>query len=335
MSKRSPPRNVGVFLLDGDPNGIQVAEISNRPIQAISFRRNQLQRVRDDLESRDRHSGALGRRKGSGHRGIDIRKKTGVYILYGTDKDEVGRQTFYIGESINVGKRLSDHNSSTEEDEKFFWTDTVVFIAKDASLNKGDVLYVEARLLKCTIENPQWLRPPGATPSPDAGGLSVQSETVMDEFIDEAKILAGVLGLDLFRNETGAAQETSSDSDPRTPDRTEFVYKSGNNPRPGREWNARMVIGSSGDFVVMAGSRVALEETGSTLPYHKNLRTTLRETGILQEDGRFLNLSRNYSFNTTSEAAVVVAGTPAAGPKVWKQEPSGLTYDEWVKGMTD
>jgi hypothetical protein len=40
------PRSINIFLLEGDPNGIRVAQISMSTIQAIAFRRNQLGKVR-------------------------------------------------------------------------------------------------------------------------------------------------------------------------------------------------------------------------------------------------------------------------------------------------
>jgi hypothetical protein len=40
------PRSINIFLLDGDPDGVKVAQIAMSTIQAIAFRRNQLRRVR-------------------------------------------------------------------------------------------------------------------------------------------------------------------------------------------------------------------------------------------------------------------------------------------------
>ncbi len=39
------PRSIDIFLLDGDPNGIRVAQMAMSTIQSITFRRNQLRRV--------------------------------------------------------------------------------------------------------------------------------------------------------------------------------------------------------------------------------------------------------------------------------------------------
>jgi len=61
----SKPRSINIFLLDGDPNGIRVAQISMSTIQAIAFRRNQLRRVLDAFKEIER---------------------PGVYILIGADE---------------------------------------------------------------------------------------------------------------------------------------------------------------------------------------------------------------------------------------------------------
>jgi hypothetical protein len=98
------PRSINIFLLDGDPNGIRVAQISMSTIQAIAFRRNQLRRVREAFPEIER---------------------PGVYILIGSDEDAQDRQLAYIGESEGVGARLSYHNSNEAgRDAKGFWTDT-------------------------------------------------------------------------------------------------------------------------------------------------------------------------------------------------------------------
>ena len=126
------PRSITIFLLDGDPNGIRVAHISMSTIQAIAFRRNQLGRVRKTFP--------------------EIRRP-GVYILIGADESDPDEQIAYIGESEDVGARLSYHNSSEAgRDPKSFWTDTVALISKDESLTKSHALYVEACLIRGSAE---------------------------------------------------------------------------------------------------------------------------------------------------------------------------------------
>lgn len=108
------PRSINIFLLDGDPNGIRVAQISMSTIQAIAFRRNQLRRVREAFPEIER---------------------PGVYLLIGTDENDPDRLIAYIGESEGIGARLYTHNSSDAgRDPKGFWTDTVVLISKDEKI---------------------------------------------------------------------------------------------------------------------------------------------------------------------------------------------------------
>lgn len=44
---RMRPRSINIFLLDSDPGGIRVAQISMSTIQAITFRKLQMKQVRD------------------------------------------------------------------------------------------------------------------------------------------------------------------------------------------------------------------------------------------------------------------------------------------------
>ncbi len=83
------PRSINIFLLDGDPNGIRVAQITMSTIQAIAFRRNKLGDVRKTFPEIERPR---------------------VYILIGEDESEPDRQLAYIGESEGVGDRLGTHN---------------------------------------------------------------------------------------------------------------------------------------------------------------------------------------------------------------------------------
>ncbi len=78
----SKPRSVNIFLLEGDPNGIRVAQISMSTIQAIAFRRNRFGKVRKTFPKVVR---------------------PGIYILLGQDEENTDRCVAYIGESESVG----------------------------------------------------------------------------------------------------------------------------------------------------------------------------------------------------------------------------------------
>jgi hypothetical protein len=132
------PRSINIFLLDGDPNGIRVAQIMMSTIQAIAFRRNKLGEVRKTFPEIER---------------------PGVYILIGEDENEPDRELAYIGESEAIGDRLSTHNSNKNgRDSKDFWTDTIVLISKDENLTKSHARYVEACLMLVASKQQDALR---------------------------------------------------------------------------------------------------------------------------------------------------------------------------------
>ena len=298
------PRSINIFLLDGDPNGIRVAHISMSTIQAIAFRRNQLRRAREAFPEIDR---------------------PGVYILIGAEDDEQDRQLAYIGESEDLGARLSYHNSNeTGRNSKAFWTDTIVLISKDENLTKSHARYVESCLVRSVGSNPRWGIPNVKTPSDDAGRLPLPERAAMEEFVDQTKTLVGALGCDLFRTVRGRAQGQATNQErggSPSPSEPRFFYRGGG-------FDATMTINPSGDFVVLAGSKARLRTTPTIHRGILKLRGTLIEAGILREDDESLLFTNDYSFSSVSAAASVVCGASANGRILWKSK-TGRIYADW------
>ncbi|MCA3559943.1 MAG: GIY-YIG nuclease family protein [Aestuariivirga sp.] len=303
------PRSINIFLLDGDPSGIRVAQISMSTIQAIAFRRNQLRRVRETFPEIER---------------------PGVYILIGSDENHQDRQLAYIGESEGVGARLSYHNSNESgRDAKGFWTDTVVLISKDENLTKSHARYVESSLIRNIGGSIRWSMPNSKRPSDDAGKLPLQDRVDMDEFVDQTKTLVGALGWDLFREMKGRPPEipgqTANVSEPATDRPAMFTFI-------GEGYAAKMMVGSSGEFVVTEGSKARARTTRTVPRGTLALRETLLERGVLRRDGDFLVFTSSYSFSSPSSAASAVIGASANGRILWKL-PDGHTYSEWEAGQ--
>jgi len=89
-------KTIRIFLADGEPTGILLAEISNGTGKALVAPRSQL----DQLSKRE-----------------EVRR-TGVYRLVGPDPDDPSRALASIGEGDNVLKRLLRHNKNEAKD---FW----------------------------------------------------------------------------------------------------------------------------------------------------------------------------------------------------------------------
>ena len=301
----TPPRSINIFLLDGDPTGIRVAQMSMSTIQAIVFRRNQLGRVRSTFGEIER---------------------PGVYVLLGADDADPDQPLAYIGESEGVGKRLATHNANNQgKHAKVFWNDTIVLISKDENLTKSHARYVEACLVREAGLNPRWVLPNSQHPSQDAGRLPLPDRAAMDEFVGQAKTLVGALGCDVFRAIRGSLpDEPVIDPPLPTPPRTSedtFVCR-------GHGYAGEMTLSASGEFVVIAGSR-ARAKTTQTMPRGTAaLRRTLIDKGILRPEDDSLVFLSDYSFSSASAAASAVIGMSANGRLLWKL-PDGRSYGEW------
>jgi hypothetical protein len=161
------PKTIKIFLADGSPTGIKIAEIDNRTIKGIIIPRNRLESVKDRTEVR----------------------QPSVYFLIGQSED-TGEVKVYIGEAENLYKRLITHT------KKEFWHTVLAFISKDQNLTKAHVKFLESNCIevlkkvdRCQIEN--------ATESSET--MLPESDVAgMLEFIEDLKLLASALGFSIF-----------------------------------------------------------------------------------------------------------------------------------------
>jgi hypothetical protein len=101
----------------------------------------------------------------------------------------------------------------------------------------------------------------------------------------------------------------------------------------GEGYAAKMMVGSSGEFVVTEGSKARARTTPTVPKGTVVLRETLLEKGVLRRDGDFLVFTSSYSFSSPSSAASAVIGASANGRILWKL-PDGHTYAEWEAGQS-
>ena len=303
-SERGSPCSIRIFLRDGDSDGIRSAERTMSTTQAMAFRRSQLAEAKADFG--------------------EMIQRPGVYVLLGAEDGPTDQREAYIGESEGVYGRIAYHASP--KGGKAFWEDAIVLVSKDENLTKSHARYVESRLIAEAQQNPRWSLPNRQEPSGDAGRLPLADRFDMDKFVEEAKMLVGVLGCDLFRSmrvpRTRQAETRAERTDGGQDGRREFLFagKSG-------EFRATMQVGSSGLFVVQAGSQARLKEVPSAPLGVKTLRETMRAAGDLREEGGVLLFSGDYGFKSVSSAAGVVCGASVNGRNSWKHA-DGRTYGE-------
>lgn len=108
-------KTIQIFLPDGNPRSIKIAEITSRTIQAVLVPRSKLDYVstRNEL------------------------KNVGIYFLVG-QRDNGAKPMVYVGEAENCLNRVKQHNRS-----KDFWTHTIVLCSKTKYFTKTHVKFLE------------------------------------------------------------------------------------------------------------------------------------------------------------------------------------------------
>ena len=90
MNKRG--RSVRLFMVDGTPGGLLTAEIMNWTGRLVSGPRSELAAIINRPEA----------------------AATGIYLLLGEDPTTPDRPMVYIGESVDISKRLLQHETKKD-----------------------------------------------------------------------------------------------------------------------------------------------------------------------------------------------------------------------------
>ena len=258
-------KTIQMCIFDGNPNGRIMCELSNWNGRVYKISRNDLNEFAN--------------REDSNH--------TGVYFLFGKDDDN--NDTVYIGEAERMLIRLKQHL----KDENY-WNDCIVVISKDNVLNKAHVKFLENKFYnlandakRATIIN---------NTIPTCSSISEFDQSMLEEFIDNAKLLVNTLGFKVF-------EKTTIQNNDKNIDEQLFYIKAA------RGANAKGILVSDG-FMVLKGSIVANGTTPSLADNLKNVRNKLFDKGIISQD---LVFQDDYIFTSPSLAAPIVMGRTANG----------------------
>jgi len=175
-------KTIKIFLIDGEPNGLKTAELSNWVGQAIVIPRNKLKEIKQRPEC----------------------NKPAVYFLVGKESEEALLPSAYIGEAENLWNRLSTHDSS-----KDFWQTAVAFVSKDNNLTKAHVRYLESRCLALATQAKRFDLENGTESS--LPSLSEADVAEMEEFLENLKLLLSALGYPILQEVISKEQKNIAD----------------------------------------------------------------------------------------------------------------------------
>ncbi len=263
-------KTIQMCIFNGNPNGRIMCELSNWNGRVYKISRNDLSEFsnRPDAEF------------------------TGVYFLFG--KDDENNDTVYIGEAEHMLTRLKQHLK-----DRNYWNDCVVVISKDNILNKAHVKYLENKFYNLAVNAKRSSVINNTTPT--LSSISEFDESMLEEFIENAKLLVNTLGYKVFDK---INTDSIEDSDIHT-----FFFITA-----ARGANAKGLLVADG-FLVTKGSNVATDIVPSMPENLKKLRQKLFDRNIINNDFIFTD---DYLFTSPSLAASVVMGRSANGRTEWK-----------------
>lgn len=162
-------KTIKLFLMDADPDGRMICELSNWTGKAYRIPRGKVKDCVDRVEL----------------------SSTTVYLLFGKAESSTAKPKVYIGESENAYNRLVQHVS-----EKEFWNESVVFISKDENLNKAHIKYLESRLFEIAANASRYEIQNDKKPT--RSSISEADQAEMEEFIEYVKMLINTMGFKVF-----------------------------------------------------------------------------------------------------------------------------------------
>ncbi|MBL4744729.1 MAG: GIY-YIG nuclease family protein [Flavobacteriaceae bacterium] len=161
-------KTIQVFLTDGSPRGIKLAEITSNIEQAIFIPRSKMNEATNRTEV----------------------SRPGIYFLFGNN-GENSKPLVYIGQSRNCLERIKTHDQ-----KKDFWNYAVLIISKTESFTQTHIEYLEELAIAKATEANRYALDNAINPRKFKVPETLEAD-LLDNF-DTIKILLSTLGFSLF-----------------------------------------------------------------------------------------------------------------------------------------
>ncbi len=289
-------KNINIFLMDGTANGRIKCTLANWT--GIAYR---IPRVDLDL-CKERN---------------DL-KQSGIYFLCGVS-DDTQDQVIYIGQAgarkngEGILYRLQEHRKNPDKD---YWSEAIVFTTSNNSFGPTEISYLENRF--CAMANNAHRYIVKNENEPTQGNVTEEKESELEEFIEYAKIIMGVLGHKVF--EPFVTLQTGNEGDKEPAPKTIFYIQK-------RGADAKAVQAADG-FIVLSGSIISKEVSQFCPKYIINSREKYKKA--ISEN---MALLKDIPFKSPSGASGFVLGRSSNGNTEWKTE-QGVTFGKF-EGISD
>ena len=163
-------KTIQIFLTDGTPRGIKLAEITSNIEQAVFIPRNKINEASSRKEV----------------------LRPGLYFLFG-ESDDSSKPIAYIGQSRNCLNRIKTHDQ-----KKDFWNYAVLIVSKTNSFTQTHIEYLEQLAISKAIESNSYHLENSVSPKKFNVPETLEAD-LLDNF-DTIKILLSTLGFTLFES---------------------------------------------------------------------------------------------------------------------------------------
>ena len=233
-----------------------------------------------------------------------------MYFLFGKS-DATGKGVVYIGQAgarkngEGILNRLHEHRRNPEKD---YWTEAIVFTTSNNSFGPTEISYLENRFCNLSLQANRYEVKNGNDPTP--GNITEEKECELEEFIDYAKVIMGVLGHKLFEPITQPTADKEEPADSKQENTVRLYLK-----RTIKDVGTIEAIGSqtAEGFVVYAGSHIAAVDD-DTIP--DTIKERRAKTAVDKEG----KLTEELLFTSPSYAAMFVTGKSENGLTRWRDK---------------
>lgn len=286
--KKNRAKTITIFLPDGNPRGVKIAEVTNRTVQAILIPRGLLKSVKERNEV----------------------SNVALYFLFG-ENDEETRTKAYIGEAESGYDRLKQHDSG-----KDFWEVAVMVVTNNSQnqFTKADVKFLEHLAYQEAIQAERYEIDQTVPTNPFIPEW--KKEDLLDIF-DTINLLLGTLGYPIFESYREPKGENQSQEE------QELFYCNRRDANAIGMWTGDGFIVLNGSIL----STTTLPAFESKVEKHMEKIQRFIEAGVLTEvDGRYV-FQKDQPFKTPSSASSFIIQGASNGWVEWKDK-TGKTLDE-------
>ncbi|WP_053405214.1 GIY-YIG nuclease family protein [Persicobacter sp. CCB-QB2] len=163
-------KTIQVFLTDGTPRGIKIADITSNIEQAVFIPRNKMKEAQERKEV----------------------YRPGLYFLLG-ENESSSKPLVYIGQSRNVMERIKTHDQ-----KKDFWNYAVMIVSKTESFTQTHIEYLEQLAIQKAAGIGRFKLENSANPKAFSIPETLEAD-LLDNF-DTIKILLSTLGFTVFES---------------------------------------------------------------------------------------------------------------------------------------